>query len=448
MNDSSPEKILMKEMNKLNIDSEGKEIPNLSSQDFPLNQTISFNYDFLSNSAPKTFNFEFSNQIPQKQQDIPQQFDFGCTPIMTSQITMPFMQQKINSSTLNSTQTHNQETKNFLKKIAQDDDETLPVLSVILTMYSGSSYDDLFRSVKQVAPAGRVSLYTTNLESTDLLLLALQGKLNEIKNEEFKLAAEELLKDIDSVEPDCVLFNWECCSSCGASFPQKENTMLLLKLLIEKKFMTMFSDFALKSLIKDWSVELLGMNPFVKIGKCNSFINLKFKPEVLKECPSSQLKMVGQLCEKGEASLHALSSTIVFTVDNSKIDGSRYQLDILTIVTGKGGYCNLDSERNLHGINGSKGSVGHAIIKYHNGGYMIVSAGHWVELSKLDVNTIHLEKVAENFGGEYSKQFNIIKNSNQSESEKFIQYNQIANQMVMQSAPCNYSKKNQQCSKK
>jgi hypothetical protein len=206
--------------------------------------------------------------------------------------------------------------------------------------------------------------------------------------------------------------------------------------------MTMFSDFSLKSLMIDWDVKLLGLNPFIRLAESHSFINLKFKPDVLEKCPSSQLKMVGQLCDKGRASLKALDSTIVFTVNNSKVDASKYQLQILTIVTETGGY-EIGWQYSLHEIDGKRGTVGHALIKYHNGCTILVSAGHWIELSKLDVNVFHLEKVADKFGGNFSKQFKSIKNSKQSENQKSIQYNKMANQMVMMSAPCNYFQKAQ-----
>jgi hypothetical protein len=450
-NNNSPNKDLTNKMDKLNLQSDSqsdKKIINITSQNtLPLTQINSF-LEAPSNSDP--FQDSFSNQsnfIFQQQQPIFQQQIFNNSEFPSIMQPSNFSFQNSNMSTYPNTFCEGLQINNFLQKINQGEDTTLPVVSVIVTLYSGSSYDDLFRSIKQVAPEGRVALYCANLESTDLLLKAINGELNQITEENFKSTAQELLKDIESVEPDCVLFNWECCSSCAVSFPQSEMTMKLLKLIIDKHYMVMFSDFALKSLIRDWDTNLLGLNPFKQIGVCSSFINLKFKPNVLKECPSSQLKMVGQLCEKGEASLHALSSTIVFTVDNSKIDASRYQLQILTIVTETNG-CEIAKKDNLHEIDDKKGTVGHAMIKFNNGGVMIVSAGHWIELSKLDVNVVHLEKAAEMLGGNYSQQVMDIKNSKEAECVKAQKYSQLANQFVMQSAPCNYSQKVQNYSKK
>jgi len=70
-----------------------------------------------------------------------------------------------------------------------------------------------------------------------------------------------------SIDPDSVLFNWECCSelSCGEvfHFHDKEIVVNLINYLITKGHMVMCSDFATKALITDWNEKLLGPNPFV-----------------------------------------------------------------------------------------------------------------------------------------------------------------------------------------
>jgi len=45
-------------------------------------------------------------------------------------------------------------------------------------------------------------------------------------------------------------------------------------------------------------------------------------------------------------------------------------------------------------VDGKKGTIGHVMVTYKSGGIMILSAGHWVELSRLDVNFENLERVA------------------------------------------------------
>lgn len=59
--------------------------------------------------------------------------------------------------------------------------------------------------------------------------------------------------------------------------------------------MVMFSDFSLKALINDWNSTILGTNPFLRTGTTSGQCSLKFKPSKLKECPSSQLQLVGDL---------------------------------------------------------------------------------------------------------------------------------------------------------
>jgi len=47
--------------------------------------------------------------------------------------------------------------------------------------------------------------------------------------------------------------------------------MSLIQLALHRKHMVMFSDFALKALIGDWSEQHLGPNPFVNIGNLTHY---------------------------------------------------------------------------------------------------------------------------------------------------------------------------------
>lgn len=57
----------------------------------------------------------------------------------------------------------------------------------------------------------------------------------------------------------------------------------------------MFSDFSLKALIKEWDENVLGPNPFEKVGETSTPIKLKFDKQTLLDSPSSQLQAVAQL---------------------------------------------------------------------------------------------------------------------------------------------------------
>ena len=60
--------------------------------------------------------------------------------------------------------------------------------------------------------------------------------------------------------------------------------------------MCMFSDFSLKALVKNWSEKYeLGPNPFEKTKEHTGQFQIRFKSGELKECPSAQLQIVGDM---------------------------------------------------------------------------------------------------------------------------------------------------------
>lgn len=334
------------------------------------------------------------------------------------------------------------ETSNSLNIIPQNADLSLPIVSVIVTVCHGSSYDPLFQSVKQKAPEGRVSVYSLNSALTGIFLLALENKDYKTPNETFSKNMKILIQEMSDVEPDCIVFNWECCSGCSEQgFTNKSGDLSLIKFLIEKGCMIMFSDFAVKAIIKDWNVEFFGPNPFIQLGVCSNQIELTFKPEDLLESPSSQLKMVSQLCEKGTAVIHALGGTIVFGVDRTKAVNDLFDVKVLTVATISQGFSSGDKSF-FTNIGDKKGTIGHALVKYKSGGSMLLSAGHWVELSKIDVSLESLEIVANTIykdNVEYKKEIQSMKMESMSNEERSTRVNRMANQFVQQSAPCNYN---------
>jgi hypothetical protein len=109
-------------------------------------------------------------------------------------------------------------------------------------------------------------------------------------------------------------------------------------------------------------------------------VSLRFKPAVLKECPSAQLQIVGDMVDGGKCNLHTLGGTIVYSVDKNNIDKNAYKLDVLTIKEG-GPTNGHDLE-----VDGVKGSAGHILLTYPKGGCLLTSMGHWVELMKIDTS--------------------------------------------------------------
>ena len=71
-------------------------------------------------------------------------------------------------------------------------------------------------------------------------------------------------------------------------------------------------------------------------------------------------------------------------------------------------------------------------MKYKTGGLLLLSAGHWIELSNLNVDIRNLEYVAmKNYGSlnEYMEDIEAIK-STQNQQEKEFKIQKMANQFV------------------
>jgi len=194
----------------------------------------------------------------------------------------------------------------------------------------------------------------------------------------------------------------------------------------------MCSDFAVKSLIHDWNEQLLGPKVFKNLGDCSDAIVLRFKSTDLKNCPSAQLNIVGDLCPDGKACIHALAATVIVGVDQTCSDTNTFKLNVLTIAT------NMDYQGPYaFSIDGIKGTVGHALLEYPSGGILLISAGHWIELSNLDVNFDGLKKVAETYGNQYSAQMESLTRMNVTEQK--VEMQKMAKQFIQQNTPCKYS---------
>lgn len=67
------------------------------------------------------------------------------------------------------------------------------------------------------------------------------------------------------------------------TFPEGSGKVMeLLKIILNKGHMAMFSDFSLKALINSWDETILGKNPFKRTGEISGPATLKFKSSVLK----------------------------------------------------------------------------------------------------------------------------------------------------------------------
>lgn len=302
----------------------------------------------------------------------------------------------------------------------QPEPKEATLVALVVSICNGSSYDELFTSVPQKVGEGeRAATYA----ACDVSPQAMQ-QLVELGADapicQTQPDAAALAVDLALVEPDCVVFNWECCSGCSSdhfSTPSGDSPLQLIAFLLSRGFMVMVSDFSLGALIKEWDTTLLGPNPFVKVGEFGDTMQLGFEPVTLAACDeSAQLQVLGELCHTGEAQVHALGGTKAYAVDPSVQRSVR----VLTVVTALDGVPAATFLRDHHerfssgGLGSGKspllsqvgkheGLAGHVIIDFEGGGRLLTSCPHWIELSKLDAEEAAVLAVAtERYGAKYA----------------------------------------------
>jgi hypothetical protein len=345
--------------------------------------------------------------------------------------------------------------------------ESDEVVAVIVTICGGSSYDNMFSTVPQEGPAEgtRIAVYQMSPDAMKYLddrikkmpIKEASEDTKETKetkdNDDVKPrraggdAFDQLCQDIQEVDADSVVFNWECCSGCsekGFGHQKNNHAIPFMETLIQHGHMVMCSDFSLKALIAQWgSNTKLGPNPFVQLGTFGSSFTLHFDPKTLSECPSSQLQKVGDLMkENGSANVHAMSSTIVYSLDKAIADNSHYKYQVLTVASQCSGFdVKKVTDKYTHSANKQKGVCGHVLLEYPTGGRLLTSCGHWIELLKLDVNEKQLLEVAEReYGTAYVQdlQVNLAQCRSSSDRAEFVQ--KKAAYMVQSSCPMEMSK--------
>jgi hypothetical protein len=247
---------------------------------------------------------------------------------------------------------------------------------------------------------------------------------------------------MQQVSSESIVFNFECCSNCSDNGLGVDSASIipLVHLLLQQGSVAVFGDFSLKGLIHDWREDLLGPNPFVRLGQCNHSLTLRFNPEELISCSNSQLQTVGRLCDTGLASLHALSGTIVYTTKPVTTD--LYELKLLTVVTDSSeGQMSARYPNDVVSIGEYAGTAGHVELKYATGGLLITSAGHWIELSRINtseesvINTLTMQ-----MGSAFSAQAQCEMQSSSTALEREVVVQKYAMFAVQSSAPCTYSK--------
>lgn len=324
-----------------------------------------------------------------------------------------------------------------------------PLVGVVVTLHDAASYDPLFREYKQEPPEGRVSVWECSATSLGPILDALLGDRDPARAAD---VYDELGAELAAVDAESVVFNWECCGGCSdAGFVDTALVMRAVEVLLGRGFTLMFSDFSLKALLGAWragaAAAALGPCPLVKLGEFSSRFELRFDPGALQRCGSAQLERVGELCESGEASVAALGGTIAYAVDVEGLAAAPYRVEVLTVATSFEGTPALERFPDaLRGgrvcaVGSHRGAAGHARLTFANGGALLLSCGHWVELVKLDVTAERLVQVAEKaYGVERSRQMaQEMADASPAQRAEIVQT--YAKQIVNQNSPGKYTKK-------
>jgi len=175
-------------------------------------------------------------------------------------------------------------------------------------------------------------------------------------------------------------------------------------------------------------------------------MDIYFDNKALLKSPSAQLQKVGELCEGGHCTLHALGGTIIYSVDRSKTDTNEYSVEVLTIIPKNISGLVIGDVKSSYKwkIGDEVGVASHVVLRYPSGGILLTSSGHWVELVKVDVSMDNLLKVAQtNYGTEKMEEMKINLSNLQDKPEQQNQMmNMYAQQFIQQSAPSQYSSNN------
>merc|ERR1711957_962079 len=110
--------------------------------------------------------------------------------------------------------------------------------------------------------------------------------------------------------------------------------------------------------------------------------------------------------DKGKAVIEAMGDTIVYSVNPTRTKTDKYDLKVLTVVTD-----GVHVAENMkcavgEGNNRRSGAAGHVTLTYKEGGQLVASNGHWIELTRIDVSLEAIERAAaRNFGSEELRGF-------------------------------------------
>jgi len=331
---------------------------------------------------------------------------------------------------------------NFVRRFrhpASTEKPTDELVAVVLTSAASTSYDDLFKALPQQPGEGkRVAVYQMHNESVGFLCATLTSQASGATGD-----VAQMFADVASIDADSFVVNFECCGGCSdRGFSDNARTQEAVKMLLDRGHMVMCSDFSLKALIGSWNDSLLGPNPFKTLGDFGGHFELSFDPVMLAQCPSAQLQQVGELCCSGKAHVEAMSSTICYTVLPSVYTSTTaYRLEVLTVATHIEGFDLAQHHADFCGIGDAAGAAGHVLLTYPSGGRLLTSAGHWIELQRLDVSLEGLLVAAASRYGAAEGDRMRSEMADLSLTEQSERVQCYSRQYVQSSTPCRYSSK-------
>lgn len=89
-----------------------------------------------------------------------------------------------------------------------------------------------------------------------------------------------------------------------------------------------------------------------------------------------------------------------------------------------------------HGDGQKKGVAGHVTLTYAEGGQLVTSMGHWIELTKIDASVESVMRVAaHNFGGEEAENFRRVYMEQATDADRHEWVQSNCHRYVTQSAP-------------
>jgi hypothetical protein len=310
----------------------------------------------------------------------------------------------------------------------EKNNNTNDITGIIICITEGDTYDNAYRKVNQKE--------TDNIVSYIIKFDQVENFYNELikDTESENINYNEIKKNIKLINSNNIMIYFECCScleQIDFKFPNK-CIELIEYFIFNIKCLILCADFSLKCLINDWDENKFGKNPFVvpydviSTGK----LEIDFDKHKFLNSNLRQLKVIAQLVDEnkiiGNIMLNVMESTISYKINNLSSD--KYDIDILSMVKDYVSCEDCFNSNKRQKLSNTENedkfnydfdkNVGQAIIKFKEGGKILISNGHFSELCKINYTEESLRKLILNeWGGEYYEKY--IHDINSSDNQEY-----------------------------